>query len=71
MTDLLARVAAQSEEIAALAREGNRWRVLASRVAATHRTIQHEDACDADFREHDAAHAAIMAALAAHPPEKP
>ena len=71
VSDLLARVEAQSEEIAALAREGNRWRVLASRVAATHRTIQHEDACDADFREHDAAHAAITAALAAHPPEKP
>ena len=71
VTGLLARVAAQSEEIAALAREGNRWRVLASRVAATHRTIQHEDVCDADFRENDAAHAAITAALAAHSPEKP
>ena len=71
VSDLLARVEAQSEEIAALAREGNRWRVLLARVAAANSASQHEDACDADFRENDAAHAAIKAVLAAHPPEKP
>ena len=70
VTDLLARVEAQSGEIYELAREGNRWRALLVRVSEAWAALDENDDLRGHVR-HEQVHTAIMVALAAHPQEIP